>query len=98
MILGIALLVVGAILFLAIPVVGWIVGGLMVLWGGILVVLNLVKTGARTTAVAAKAAHRSATTKACPDCKTRIPTDASVCATCGYRYEKDAVSTPGVQT
>ena len=86
MIFGIALVVVGAILFFFVPFIGLIPGALMMVFGGILVVLNLVKTGARTTAVAAKAAHRASTTKPCPDCKTRIPADATVCAACGHRY------------
>jgi len=92
MILGIALVAVGAIVFLFVPLIGLIVGPLMVVFGGILVVLNLVKTGARTTTAAAKAAHRASTTKPCPDCKTRIPADATVCAGCGYRYAANAAT------
>ena len=90
MILGIALVLIGLVIFFVLPVVGWIPGALIVLFGAFLVVMNIVKTGARATAAAAKAGYRTATTKPCPDCKTRIPADATVCASCGYRYGAQA--------
>lgn len=87
MILGIAFVFIGLVIFFVLPVVGWIPGALIALFGAFLVAMNLMKGGARATAAAAKAGYRAATTKPCPDCKTRIPADAIVCATCGYRYE-----------
>ena len=34
-----------------------------------------------------RAAARSRTSKACPDCRSRVPVDARVCGSCGYRFE-----------
>lgn len=84
MLIGIALIIIGAL----ISVVGlFIIGIPMALFGAILLVLNVMKTGAVVTAAGAKAAYRAATTKSCPDCKQRIPADALVCFQCKRRFD-----------
>jgi len=84
MVIAIALVVVGAFL----SVVGlFIVGIPLAVFGVVLFVLSFMKNAAAATAAGAKAAHRAATTKSCPECKTRIPAGAIVCAQCQYRYE-----------
>jgi ribosomal protein L40E len=90
MIVGIALVLIGLVVFFVMPVFGWIPGALIALFGAFLVVMNLLRRGAGATAAVAKAGYRSATTKPCPACRARIPADARVCTACGYRYEIQA--------
>lgn len=83
MVIGIVLVIFGAIL----SIVGlFIVGIPLALFGGILLVVSFMKNTAAATAAGAKSAYRAATTKACPECKTRIAADAIVCGHCQYRY------------
>ncbi len=79
MLIALILIVLGIVLIASIPILGWIVGLILVLLGIGVAILAMLGRGIG-------AVVRAGTTKTCPDCKSQIPSDAKVCRHCGYRY------------
>jgi hypothetical protein len=81
MLIALILFVVGVILIVSNPILGLIPGILFIVIALVVFVLALLGKG-----IGAVAGIGS--TKACPDCRSKIPSDAVVCAHCGYRYRE----------
>lgn len=81
MLIAVLLILVGFILIVSNPLLGFVPGILLIVIG--LVVLVLAMMGRGIGAIAG-----IGSTKTCPDCRSQIPTAASVCRHCGYRYTK----------
>jgi hypothetical protein len=79
MLLAILLILMGIGLIVAIPLLGWIPGIVLILIGVIVGILALVGRGVGALA-------SIGTTKRCPDCRSKIPVDANVCRHCGFRF------------
>jgi hypothetical protein len=79
MLVALILIVLGVLAIASIPILGWIIGLLLILVGIAVAVLAML--GRSIGAIV-----RAGTTKTCPDCKSQIPSDAKVCRHCGYRY------------
>jgi hypothetical protein len=79
MLLAILLILMGIGLIVAIPLLGWIPGAILILIG---VMIGILALGAR--GIGALASIGS--TKHCPDCRSKIPVEASVCRYCGFRF------------
>jgi len=80
MLIALILFVVGIILIFSNPILGLIPGILFIAIALVVFVLALLGKG-----IGAVAGIGS--TKTCPDCRSKIPSEAVVCARCGYRYE-----------
>ena len=80
MIVALILLLVGIFLIVSNPILGFIPGILLIIAG--IVVGALAGLGRGIGAIAS-----IGSTKTCPDCRSKIPSDASVCRHCRYRYE-----------
>ncbi len=63
------------------PILGLIPGILLIILSVVVFVFALLGRGIGTIA-------GIGSTKTCPDCRSKIPSDASVCAHCGYRFEQ----------
>lgn len=79
MLIGLLLLLVGIVVIVANPLLGFIPGVLLIVIGIVVMVLGGVVRG--IGAVAGIGA-----TKTCPECRSRIASGAVVCRFCGYRY------------
>ena len=79
MLLAILLILAGIALIVAIPILGWIPGVVLVVIGLVVAVVAILGRG-----VGALVSIGSS--KRCPECRSKIPVDASVCRYCGYRY------------
>ena len=79
MLIGLVLLVVGLVLIVANPILGLIPGLFLITIGLVVVVLGGLARGVGALAGVGR-------TKTCPDCRSKIPTDAKVCRYCGHRY------------
>lgn len=79
MLIAVMLIVVGIVLIASIPILGLIPGLILIVIGVVVGVLSLLGKG-----IGAVAGIGS--TKSCPDCKSKIPSAASVCRHCHYRY------------
>jgi hypothetical protein len=79
MLVALILIVLGVLAIASIPILGWIIGLVLILVG--IAVAILASLGRGLGAIV-----RAGTTKTCPDCKSQIPSDAKVCRHCGYRY------------
>ena len=79
--IGLVLLLVGIVLIVINPIVGLIPGVILVVIGLVILVLS-------TFAKGAGAVLSIGSTKTCPDCRSKIPSAASVCRHCGYRYPR----------
>jgi hypothetical protein len=81
MLAALILFLIGIFLIFVNPVLGLIPGILLILLSIVVFVLALLGRGIG-------AIFSIGSTKTCPDCKSKIPSDASVCSHCGYRYEE----------
>ena len=80
MVIAIILILVGIFLIVSNPLLGFIPGLLLIVIG--LVVGVLAALGRGIGAIAG-----IGSTKTCPDCRTKIPSEATVCRHCGYRFQ-----------
>ena len=80
MVAALILFVLGILLIFLIPILGLIPGILLIVLSVIVFVFALLGRG-----IGAVAGIGS--TKTCPDCRSKIPADASVCRYCNYRYD-----------
>ena len=78
--IGLILLLVGIALIVINPIVGFIPGVILIVIGLVILVLSMLAKGA--------GAVLGTGPKTCPDCRSKIPRDASVCRHCGYRYPR----------
>jgi hypothetical protein len=80
MLIALLIFLLGVALIFGVPVLGLIPGILLIVVAIVVAVLALLGRG-----IGAVAGIGS--TKTCPDCRTKIPSDAVVCRYCGYRWE-----------
>lgn len=79
MLIALLLILVGIVLIVSNPLLGFIPGILLIVVG--LVVGALAMLGRGIGAVAG-----IGSTKTCPECRSKIPSAAVVCRQCGFRY------------
>jgi hypothetical protein len=79
MLIALVLILFGIFLIVVNPFLGFIPGILLIVIGLVVGVLALLGRGVG-------AVLGIGSTKVCPDCRTKIPSGASVCRYCGYRY------------
>ena len=79
MVIALTLILVGIVLIVSNPLLGFIPGLLLIVIG--LVVGVLAALGRGIGAIAG-----IGSTKTCPECRSQIPSAAIVCRHCGYRY------------
>ena len=77
-IIGLVVIIVGVLLIISIPLLGWFFGGMLVFIGISLMTLSWLR------GMMKKVVPKSIQT--CPACKAPIPGDASVCMYCGHRF------------
>ena len=79
MLFAILLIVIGIAFIVSIPILGLIPGIPLILIGLVMAVLALLgrSVGALLSI---------GSTKTCPQCRSKIPSGASVCGRCGYQY------------
>jgi ribosomal protein L40E len=80
MIVGLVLFVVGILLIVSHPILGFIPGLLLIVIGIVAMVLGGFARGA-------SALLRMGTTKTCPECKSAIPMSATVCRYCNHPFQ-----------
>ena len=80
MVAALILFLLGILLIFLIPVLGLIPGIVLIVLSVIVFVFALLGRG-----IGAIAGFGS--TKTCPECRSKIPSAASVCRICGYRYD-----------
>ncbi len=79
MLIGLLLFVAGILIIVANPLLGFIPGVLLIVIGIVVMVLGGLARGFG-------AILGIGSTKTCPECRSRIASDAVVCRYCGYRY------------
>ena len=79
MVIALILILIGIVLIVSNPLLGFIPGILLIVIG--LVVGVLAALGRGIGAIAG-----IGSTKTCPECRSQIPSAATVCRQCGYRY------------
>ena len=80
MLIGLVLFVLGIVLIVSHPLLGFIPGVLLILLGVVAVILGTMARGAL-------AVWRIGTSKTCPECRSQSRTSAVVCRYCGHRFE-----------
>ena len=78
--LALAFFLIGVVMILINPLFGLVPGAFLI---AVSLVLGLI--GVLAKGVGAVAGIGSE--KTCPECKSKIPSDAVVCGVCGYRYQ-----------
>ena len=78
--ISLVLLLIGIMLIVVNPILGLIPGLLLIVIAIVVFVLAVLGRGI-------SAITGIGSTKSCPDCKSKIPSDATVCRHCGYRYD-----------
>lgn len=76
---AIALFVVGVVLILINPLFGFVPGVFLIVLALVLGVIGILAKGVGIAFGVSK--------KRCPECMSHIPSGATVCRYCGYRYE-----------
>jgi ribosomal protein L40E len=79
MLIGLVLFVVGIFLIVINPILGFIPGILLIVFGIVGMVLGGLARGAF-------AVLRVGTTKTCPECRSSVPVPATVCRYCNHRF------------
>ncbi len=79
MLIGLILFVLGIVVIVANPILGFIPGVLLIVAGIVVMVLGGLARGIG-------AITGIGSTRICPACRSRIPSGAVVCRYCGYRY------------
>lgn len=79
MLIALLLFLVGIMLIVSNPILGFIPGILLIVVAIVVGVFALLGRGIGAVA-------SIGTSKVCPDCRSRVPSSASVCRHCGYRY------------
>ena len=79
MLIALILILVGIVLIVSNPILGAIPGILLIVVGLLVGVLALLGRGIG-------AMFRVGSTKTCPECRSKIPSAATVCRYCAYRY------------
>ena len=80
MLIALILILVGIVLIVSNPLLGFIPGILLIVIGLVVGVLAMLGRGVG-------ALSGIGSTKTCPECRSKIPSAATVCRHCGYRYD-----------
>jgi Uncharacterised protein family UPF0547 len=80
MLIAFLIFLLGIALIVGVPVLGLIPGILLIVVAVVVAILALLGRG--IGAIAGIGAE-----KTCPQCRTKVPSDAVVCRYCGYRWE-----------
>ncbi len=77
--IGCLIVLLGVIVFIANPILGFIPAVLLVLVGLVVIVFTVITRGI-------VGLFTLGSTKTCPECRSRIPSAATVCRHCGHRF------------
>jgi ribosomal protein L40E len=79
MVVGFVLFILGILLIVSHPILGFIPGVVLIVFGIVAMVVGGIARGGL-------ALLRLGTTKTCPDCRSSIPISATVCRYCNHRF------------
>jgi ribosomal protein L40E len=80
MVVGLVLFIVGILLIVSHPILGFIPGLLLIVFGIVAMILGGIARGGL-------ALLRLGTMKTCPECRSSVPLSATVCRYCQHRFE-----------